>query len=182
DFGAAPFDFRAMAIAHAAEKFVNRAIGGRERERFLDFARDPFLAMRHQAEALANGAQRGHLRGERPHRVRGNSTALANQLVEALDIALFLVALTEEKLPQLLLLDCRCKMLQRYDAGALRFEQQIEHLFERLVHAQSPRGRCFSLSLCPTSPGTQAKACATKIKLSRLPGARLRRRTPARPA
>src|SRR5579872_556387 len=71
-FGATPFDLRTMPIGHTLKKIVNRTFSRCERERFFNLARDPFLSVRHQTEALANRFQRGDFIGEGTDRIGGS--------------------------------------------------------------------------------------------------------------
>src|SRR5579864_1325760 len=77
-FGAAPFDFMAMAVGHLLKAFANRTALRRERERLFDFARDPFLAANQQHEPPTNIADRRDLPRERAGRHRRRAAALAH--------------------------------------------------------------------------------------------------------
>src|SRR5690348_4655383 len=123
-----------MTIRHRLKKIADRSLFRSDCARLLDLARDPFLPARHQVEAVANRIQRRDLVSEWPNLSRNSSAPFADQRFEALRVARFLIALAHQKVAQLLLLDFRRKTLQRGYAGTLGFEQQVEHLLQRLVH------------------------------------------------
>jgi len=155
-----------MPIRHRLQIVMDRASRRRYCDRLLGLARNPFLSARQKVEPVADRVEGRDLTRERAGLVRRRAARRADQRGEFLGVALFVIARRNKKAPQPFLLDVPHELLERDDPGALGFEQQVQPLFETLVHGGEFSGPAALAQADSPSKPESAGPIGTMVRIS----------------